>query len=217
MNRRLTFGLLVAAAGAGVAAQACGTDCPNCPGAPAQVVISPFNPTALPNDVVQLHAEVLDAKGRLLAGNPVEWSALDPGVAAVDTAGLATAGAGVGTARIVATRGDLADTVALSVVTTSTFSQQVYPILAASCALGGCHVNPGPAPILNGSVSATYTVLLAPASGYVTAGDTTVGKLLKRLRGDTTAVMPPQQQLSTLEPGAYHLITAWIAQGAQNN
>jgi hypothetical protein len=217
MNRRLTFGLLIAAAGAGLAAQACGTDCPNCPGQPAQVVISPGGPSALPNDVVRLHAEVLDSKGHLLAGNPVVWSTLDPGVASIDTAGIATAGAAVGDARIVATRGGLADTVTLSVVTTSTFSKQVYPILAANCALGGCHVTPGPAPTLNGSVSATYTILLAPASQYITASDTTVGKLLKRLRGDTTAWMPPQKQLNQLDPGAYHLITAWIAQGALNN
>jgi hypothetical protein len=217
MTRGRTLGLLTAAAGCSLALQACSTDCPNCPGAPAQLIISPSSPSVLPNDVVQLHAEVLDAAGHLLAGNPVVWSTLDPGVASIDTAGVATAGGVPGGARLMATRGGLADTVTLSVVTTSTFSQQVFPILATTCALGGCHVTPGPAPILNGSVSATYTILLAAASGYVTAGDTTVGKLLQRLRGDTTAVMPPQQQLNQLAPGNYHLITAWIAQGAQNN
>lgn len=217
MSPRRYVGLALALLGSGMAAVGCGTDCPNCPGPPVRVVITPAVPSVLPNDVVQLNAVVVDADSRLLAGHPVQWSSLDIAVATVDTSGRVFAGGAAGTARIMAQMGGLADTSPVQVVTTSTYSQQVYPILVASCGLGGCHVTPGPPPTLNASVSASYTQLTTPANGYVTPGDTTVGKLLARLRGDTTAVMPPAEQLSTLAPGDYHLIATWIAQGALNN
>jgi hypothetical protein len=182
------------------------------------VIVSPATPSVLTNDSIQLHAVVVDADGNLLAGHPVQWSSLDVAVASVlDTSGRILAGGAVGTARIVATMGELADTSPVSVVTTSTYSQQVYPILLTTCGLGGCHVTPGPAPTLNATVAASYTQLLAPGSGWIVAGDSTAGELLARLKGDTTAIMPPEQKLSTLAPGDYHLIAAWIAQGALNN
>jgi hypothetical protein len=183
------------------------------------VVISPDQPSVLPGDVVKLEAEVLDADGHLLAGHPVTWSSLSGSVATIDDSGLVVGGGVAGTTQIVASMGALADTTTLSVVTTSTFSKQVYPILAATCGIGGCHVTPGPAPTLNATTSAAYTQLTTPANNYVTAGDTSVGsgKLLQRIRGDTILIMPPQEKLSALAPGNYHLIAAWIAQGALNN
>jgi hypothetical protein len=212
------YAALALALGSGVAASGCGTDCPNCPGPPARVVISPGSPSVLTNDSIQLHAVVVDADGNLLAGHPVQWSSLDPAVAAViDTSGRIRAGGTANTARIVATMSGLADTIQVAVVVTVTYSQQVYPILVTTCGLGGCHVTPGPAPTLNASASASYNQLLAGGTGWIVAGDSTVGELLTRLRAsDPTNFpkMPPQQQLSTLAPGDYHLIAAWIAQGA---
>ena len=217
MNLRLSMGAACAVVGALVAAQSCSSNCMNCPGAPDSLVISPRTPSVLPAHQVQLLAEVLDSKGRLLAGKRVHWQSLDPSLATVgDTSGLAS-GLAVGNARIVATFQGLVDTAPLAVVTTSTFRKQVYPILKATCGIGGCHVSGGPKPTMNADTTVLYTALTRTDSGYVTAGDTTMGKLLARIRGDTTAVMPPQQKLSTLAPGNYDLIAYWIAQGALNN
>ncbi|HTS88624.1 MAG TPA: Ig-like domain-containing protein [Gemmatimonadales bacterium] len=216
MNRRLVYNLAGLALAAGYAAQGCSTDCPNCPGPPAHLVISPQTPYVLPGDTLTLGAEVLDPSGHLLAGHPVQWRSLDDTVATIDSTGVAF-GVQAGTARIVATAAGLADTAPFGVVTTSTFSKQVYPILFATCGIGGCHVTPGPPPTMNASKAALYTQLTTDTSHFVYPGDTTKGLILFRTRGDTTAVMPPQQQLSTLSPAEYHLIAVWIAQGALNN
>jgi hypothetical protein len=202
---------------AGFIASACSSDCPNCPGDPALLLISPGSPSVLPGRQVKLATEVLDAKGRLLAGNPATWEALDQAVASVDDTGLVS-GLAVGAGRIVARAAGLTDTATVAVVNVSTFSAQVYPILAANCALGGCHVVPGPNPNLS-TQSAAFTALLDPSIPRVRVfpGDTVGGELLRRLRGDTILVMPPQGALDSLQRGNYDLITLWIAQGALNN
>ena len=218
MSHRRLLGLAITLLGAGLA-QGCSNDCPNCPGPPAKVVISPDQPSVLPGDVVKLEAEVLDADGHLLAGHPVTWSSVNSTVATVDDSGVVVGGGSAGTTQILAEMGGLADTTTISVVTTSTFSKQIYPILTSTCGLGGCHVVPGPTPTFNAAAASVYTALTTtnPANHFLTAGDTTVGELLRRLRGDTVLIMPPQQKLSTLAPGNYHLISTWIAQGALNN
>ncbi len=217
MNFRLSFGLVAAILGGGFVASACSGDCPNCPGQPAILLISPGTPSVLPNRGVQLRTEVLDSKGRLLSGHPTTWQSLDAGFATVDDTGFVS-GLAVGTARIVAQAAGLSDTAPVAVVTVSTFSAQVYPVMAASCALGGCHVVPGPNPNLS-SQSAAYAALLDQTIPRVRvfAGDTVAGELLRRLRGDTSLVMPPQREFDQLEPGNYDLIALWIAQGALNN
>lgn len=192
----------------------CGSDCPNCPGQLAVVRVSPGVSSVLPGRTVQLAALALDSKNQLLTVSDVAWTSLDPGVATVNDAGLVS-GLTVGMARIVAQVEGKSDTGSIAVVTTSTFSAQVYPVLAATCATAFCHVSPGPPPNLS-SPTAAFNALLAPAGGYVTAGDTTVGKLIRRIRGDT-AQMPPGDALVNLQPGNYDLITLWIQQGAQNN
>jgi hypothetical protein len=216
MSLRRFLGLACATLGASLTAQGCNSDCPNCPGPPARIVISPTPASVLPGDTLPLQAEVLDGSGLLLAGHPVQWQSLDEAIASIDSTGR-TVGLSVGTARIVATMGLLADTSDFQVVTTSTFSGQVYPILSTTCGIGGCHVTPGPPPTMNAAKATLYAQLTLAANNYVTPGDTTKGKILFRTRGDTTAVMPPQQQLSTLAPADYHLIATWIAQGALNN
>jgi hypothetical protein len=217
MNLRASLGLVSAVMAAGLVASACSSDCPNCPGDPATLLISPGTSSVLPGRFVVLRTEVLDSKGRLLAGNPATWESLDQAIATVDETGRVD-GLALGTARIVARAAGLADTAPVQVVNTSTFSGQVYPILAASCALGGCHVVPGPNPNLS-SQSAAYTALLDQTIPRVRviAGDTVAGELLRRLRGDTILVMPPQKAFDELEPGNYDLIALWIAQGALNN
>jgi hypothetical protein len=217
MTLRSLFGLASAAMAAGIATSACSSDCPNCPGQPATLLISPGSPSVLPGRQVKLATEVLDSKGRLLAGNPATWEALDQAVASVDDTGLVS-GLGLGTGRIVARAAGLTDTASVAVVSTSTFSAQVYPILAANCALGGCHVVPGPNPNLS-TQSAAFTALLDPNIPRVRVfpGDTVGGELLRRLRRDTILVMPPQGPFDSLQRGNYDLITLWIAQGALNN
>ena len=217
MHIRSSFGLATAVMAAGFAASACSSDCPNCPGQPATLLISPGSPSLLPGRNVKLATEVLDSKGRLLTGNPATWEALDQAVATVDDTGLVS-GLALGTGRIVARAAGLSDTASVAVVNVSTFSAQVYPILAAGCALGGCHVVPGPNPNLS-TQSAAFTALLDQTIPRVRVfpGDTVAGELLRRLRGDTSLVMPPQGRLDSLAQGNYDLIALWIAQGAANN
>lgn len=65
-------------------------------------------------DTVCLDAEVRDEKGDVMVSVAVSWSTLDPAVATADGDGLVTAAA-VGTARIAASAGELADTAVVSV------------------------------------------------------------------------------------------------------
>jgi Bacterial Ig-like domain (group 2) len=211
-----TTGYFALLAGVALGSVACGGDCPNCPGQLAVVKVSPGSASVLPGRSVQLAALGLDGKNHLLTISNIGWSSLDPSVATVDGTGL-VAGLSVGTARIVAVVEGKQDTGTVAVVTTSTFSGQVYPVLATTCATAFCHVSPGPAPNLS-SASAAFTSLTSPTGGYLIAGDTTMpGKLMHRIRGDTTAQMPPGNALVNLQPGNYDLITLWIQQGALNN
>jgi Bacterial Ig-like domain (group 2) len=191
---------------------ACSTDCPNCPGSVTTVKVSPGTASVLPGRPVLLVAEVLDAKGHFLSGQKVTWSSSDQSVATVDSAGTVT-GVAVGTATITARSGGLSGTGTVNVVTTSTFSGQVAPIIAATCATAFCHVSPGPAPNMTNAATA-YTSLTT--GGYLTPGDTTTGILLGRLRS-TTSPMPPGGNLSSTQPGNYDLIALWIQEGAPNN
>jgi hypothetical protein len=125
-------------------------------------------------------------------------------------------GLAVGGARVVATRGGLADTNVVSVVTTSGFAAQVSPILRRTCALGGCHVTGGVPLDLSVADTTIRRILTEPGNKYTTPGDTSkgTGQLLQRLRADTNRIMPPQGRLDSLAPADYHLISLWIVQGA---
>lgn len=237
MNIRLSTGLACALAAAALGLQSCSSDCPNCPGGPASLTISPklaYTPSVIPGDSVRLQVDLRDSKGRFLPllGRTVSWQSLDNAVATVnsDTANGFGQVKGVvtGDARIVATVAGLEDTAHVLVVTTSTFSQQVYPILVTTCGTGGCHIpisDPnvpgatGPQPAMNTVRDTLYNTLLTSSRGYITAGDTTMGLLLARTRdvGAVGGQMPPALRLSLQHPGNYHLIALWIAQGALNN
>lgn len=205
----LFSGLLLAALGL----TSCSSeDCSNCPGGPASVRVSPGTSSVLPGRTLQLAALVLDAKGHLLSGEKVSWSSSNTSFATVSETGLVT-GVAAGAVTITADVGSLSGSGNLSVVTNSTFSGQVYPILKASCATAFCHVSPGPAPNLS-SQAAAFTSL--SGATYTTAGDSTVGLLLERMRS-ATAPMPPGGAFATLEPGNYDLIALWIQQGRAND
>jgi hypothetical protein len=191
----------------------CGSeDCSNCPGGAAEVRVSPGTSSVLPGRTLQLAALVLDAGGNLLSGQEVTWSSSNSSFATVSETGLVT-GVAEGAVTITAETGALTGTGNLSVVTTSTFSGQVFPILRASCATAFCHVSPGPPPNMSNLATAYAAVTGAT---YVTAGDTTVGLLLGRMRSAATP-MPPGGAFATVEPGNYDLIALWIQQGALND
>lgn len=211
MRIRRSAAIAAAFALAGLALSSCGEDCTNCPGEPAEVRVSPGTSSVLPGRTLQLVALVLDSRGDLLSGQHPTWTSSDPTIATVDGEGLVT-GVAVGAVTISAGVGSLTDTGALSVVTTSTFSGQVFPILKTSCATAFCHVSPGPPPTMSAQAAA-YTAITA---SYVTPGDTTVGTLLTRLRS-ASAPMPPGGAFATLERGNYDLIALWIQQGALDN
>jgi hypothetical protein len=187
-------------------------DCPNCPGGPATVRVSPGTSSVLPGRTLQLVALVLDADGNLLSGGDVSWSSSNEAFATVSATGLVT-GVAAGAATITAQVGSLSGNGTLNVVTTSTFAGQVYPILKASCATAFCHVSPGPAPNMS-TQAAAYTAL--SGATYTTAGDSTVGLLLGRMKNGAQP-MPPGGAFATLERGNYDLIALWIQQGALNN
>jgi hypothetical protein len=205
--------LLITALALTLGATACGDeDCPNCPGSPAEVRVSPGTSSVLPGRTLQLSALVLDADGNLLSGRGVTWSSSNTSFATVSETGLVT-GVAEGAVTITAEVGSLSDDGNLSVVTTSTFSGQVYPILRASCATAFCHVSPGPPPNMS-TQAAAYTAVTGAT--YLTAGDSTVGLLLGRMKS-TTQPMPPGGAFASLERGNYDLIALWIQQGALNN
>lgn len=86
----------------------------------ARVVVTTARPvTVLTGATVALAAEARTADGAPVAGTAITWASLDAGVVTVSAAGVVTAGAAPGTARIVASAagpaGPLADTVAVAV------------------------------------------------------------------------------------------------------
>ncbi len=198
---------------AGLALASCGgLECPNCPGGPAEVRVSPGATSVLPGRTLQLAALVLDSKGHLLSGQAATWGSSNPAFATVDANGLVT-GLTEGAVTITADVGSLSNTGNVSVVTNSTFSAQVFPILRTTCATAFCHVSPGPAPNMS-SQAAAFTALSDTL--YTMPGDTTVGRLLGRLR-DNANPMPPGGAFAVRERGNYDLIALWIAQGRLNN
>jgi len=197
----------------GLIGSACSDDCPNCPGSPATVTISPGNSSVLLDWELQLVALVYDKDGNLLNGHTVTWSSSDDNVATVDADGKVD-GVAVGTATITANVAGKDGDGTVQVVTTSTLSGQVQPILSSSCALAFCHVTPGPPPTMT-SAAVTYASLVT-SGNYLVAGDTTTGLLLQRLHGVPTP-MPPDAPLVQLQPGNYDLIALWIQEGALNN
>jgi len=198
---------------AGLIGSACSDDCPNCPGSPATVVISPGTSSVLLDRELQLVALVYDKNGNLLSGHTATWSSNDDNVATVDADGKVS-GVAVGTATITANIAGQDGNGTVEVVTTSTLSAQVQPILQSSCALAFCHITPGPPPTMT-SAAVTYASLVT-SGNYLTPGDTTTGLLLQRLHGVPTP-MPPDAPLVQLQPGNYDLIALWIQEGALNN
>jgi len=198
---------------AGLIGSACSDDCPNCPGSPATVVISPGTSSVLLDRELQLVALVYDKNGNLLSGHTATWSSNDDNVSTVDADGKVS-GVAVGTATITANIAGQDGNGTVEVVTTSTLSAQVQPILQSSCALAFCHITPGPPPTMT-SAAVTYASLVT-SGNYLTPGDTTTGLLLQRLHGVPTP-MPPDAPLVQLQPGNYDLIALWIQEGALNN
>jgi hypothetical protein len=192
---------------------ACSGDCPNCPGAAETVLVSPGTSSVLPNKSEQLVSLVYDGDGNLLSGHAATWLSSDNTIATVDADGNVS-GVAVGDATITASAAGKSGTGTVHVVTTSTLSAQVQPILQSSCALAFCHVTPGPPPTMTSAAVSFASIVTS--GNYVTPGDTTTGLLLQRLHGNPTP-MPPDAPFVQLQPGNYDLIALWIQQGALNN
>jgi hypothetical protein len=209
LSPRLVVATLVAALGG----WACSNDCPNCPGSTASVKVSPGTTSVLLDRAVQLVALAYDANGALLNRGSATWKSSNDAIATVDDAGLVS-GVTEGDATISAKLDGKTATGVVHVVSSSTFSVQVFPILQNSCALAFCHVTPGPPPAMT-SVAAAYGSIVTSGT-YVVPGDSTQGLLLDRLKG-IPRPMPPDGPFKDLQPGNYDLIAAWIAEGALNN
>jgi alpha-tubulin suppressor-like RCC1 family protein len=98
------------------------------------VVVAPANGLLLVGDTTRLVAAALDADGKTLVNQEIEWASSDPSVATVSASGLVTAIA-AGPVAIYAASGIHADSAVLDVVA---------PLIAARVVLGGsysCAVN----------------------------------------------------------------------------
>ena len=68
----------------------------------ATVTVSPVSASMLPGEQLSFSARAVDAAGNVLTGRPVTWSAANPAVATISTAGRVTA-VGAGTTAVTAT------------------------------------------------------------------------------------------------------------------
>ena len=96
-----------------------------------------------------------------------------------------------------------------AITTTVSFSNDIQPVLASSCAKSGCH---------NGSVSPDLTAANAYNSltlGFVNTGDPSNSDVYLWLTGKKAATMPLGSSNNPNNINA--LILAWITQGAKNN
>ncbi len=227
---RLGVAALLAAGVFGIAS--CSSDCPNCPGDPAVVVVSPQTISVLPGDTVQVAALVYDADTlHLLTGHTPTWSSSNPGIATVNGSGL-VAGIVAGTVTITASAGGVSGSGTAQVVTTSTLAGQVAPILKTTCALAFCHrpnpsggtyANGDPLPFFDTPANIYAALVTAPVDVLIVAGDTTQGEMLARLKATDATRMPrvapgdSTPAFAIARRGSYHLIARWIQAGALNN
>jgi hypothetical protein len=225
MRLRHTTILAVAASVISLLAAACSNDCPNCPGSPVAVIVSPGSAGVLVGDSLLFTALARDVNGTLLSNESAHWTSLDPGLATVGENGYVQA-VSAGNARIVAQLGAIADTGIARVLTAGQvqFGRDLVPMFKATCGTAFCHTAGGNFMHLDGD-SAAYAGLTAGDSLF-TAGDTLTaggGSLIRRLRADAsqgddvTKQMPQGQALRLRQPANYHLITDWIQSGALHN
>lgn len=107
-----------------------------------------------------------------------------------------------------------------------TFSGDVQPIFANSCASGGCHGGPEGLTGLDLSPSVAYDQLVGapsfqvPTLNRVTAGDPDQSYLMNKLHGTfedvggSGDIMPPGFGLGAAD---IDVVSAWIAAGAHND
>jgi hypothetical protein len=154
-------------------------------------------------------------------GPPIVYASENPAVATVSAGGVIEA-AGAGAARIVASFGGAADTVAVLVAPASaSFAADVLPVLAANCTSLGCH---GGASGQRGLLLNSYAHVIAGSvfRGVVVPGDGAASLLYRVLNGPVSDVSPavPNQmpRLRTPLPVAEReTIRAWIDEGALDN
>jgi hypothetical protein len=211
---------------------ACSNDCPNCPGSPAVVVVSPQTVSVLPGRTVRLAALVYDADTlHLLSGYTTAWSTSNPSIATIDDSGT-VAGVTAGSVTITADAAGKSGTGTAQVVTSSTLSAQVTPILKTSCALaychrpepsGGKHADGTPLPFFDTSPHIYEALVTGDTTQLIVPGDSTLGEMLKRLRVTDSTRMPPVGagspigSYAAVARGNFDLITLWVQSGAPNN
>jgi len=93
---------------------------------------------------------------------------------------------------------------------TLSYTKDIAPILAGSCALSGCHAKGGHVPDL----SAANAYISLSAGGYIKANDPDNSVLILWLTGKKSPAMPlgsgPNADINAR-------VYAWIKQGANNN
>lgn len=93
------------------------------------------------------------------------------------------------------------------------FQNDVMPLFASSCALGGCH---NAASAQDGVVLTTYANIMN--TGEVDPGNPDNSKLFEAItESDPDKRMPPPSSGITLTQDQINTINDWIAQGAQNS
>ena len=84
----------------------------------ASVTIVPDSATVVVGGAAKLRATLRDSSGRIISGRPITWSSDNATVATVDTSGIVR-GATLGSAKVIAAREGVSDTVAITVRTIS--------------------------------------------------------------------------------------------------
>ncbi|MFP4543978.1 MAG: hypothetical protein ACOCZW_02870 [Bacteroidota bacterium] len=102
------------------------------------------------------------------------------------------------------------------------FSAIQDQVFNSGCAISGCHAGEFPAGNLNLTEGNSYENLvgkeaLGSSILLVDPGNSENSWLIKKLKGDGTAVMPPEVAGGKLPQAVVDSIEAWIDAGAQNN
>jgi hypothetical protein len=185
-------------------------------------IIMPASRTVQVGGTLDLDAQALDANNNVTAA-VFKWSSSTPNVATVDSTNGIVTGVSLGVATIMATASSISDTLSVTVVPAqglqATLSSIQTNIFTPKCAVPGCHVTGGGAPMsLAAGVARANLVGVNSAYGRlrVASGDANNSVLYLKVTGanGVGGRMPPAAPLSQAETDS---IKAWINAGAQNN
>jgi hypothetical protein len=187
-------------------------------------ITQPMTTTVQVGGTLDLDARAFDANNNLVPAT-ISWSSNPTSIATVDPASGVVSGVSVGSATITASAGGksaaLAVTVAPAPALQATLNSIQANIFTPKCAIAGCHVAGGGAPMSLANGASFGTLVGVNSNAYarprVAPGNAANSVLYLKVIGDNTVgrLMPlAGGPLSKTETDS---IAAWINQGALNN